>query len=53
MDTNFSLPLVFEEYFQITNKDVEDSIKDEMSGTFQMGMLALGKDLCIYFMPHG
>lgn len=32
---------VFEEYFQITNKDVEDSIKDEMSGTFQMGMLAL------------
>ncbi|XP_078284818.1 annexin A4-like [Rhinoraja longicauda] len=32
---------VFEEYFLITNKDVEDSIKEEMSGTFQMGMLAL------------
>ncbi|GCB67861.1 hypothetical protein scyTo_0008135, partial [Scyliorhinus torazame] len=33
--------VVFEEYYQITNKDIEDTIKDEMSGTFQMGMLAL------------
>ncbi|XP_041032337.1 annexin A4-like [Carcharodon carcharias] len=32
---------VFEEYYQLTNKDIEDTIKDEMSGTFQMGMLAL------------
>ncbi|XP_062926750.1 annexin A4-like isoform X1 [Mobula hypostoma] len=39
---NFAhLRKVFEEYYQITNKDVEDSIKDEMSGTFQMGMLGL------------
>ncbi|XP_078055785.1 annexin A4-like isoform X2 [Mustelus asterias] len=39
---NFAhLRKVFEEYYQITNKDIEDTIKDEMSGTFQMGMLAL------------
>ncbi|XP_072347879.1 annexin A4-like [Scyliorhinus torazame] len=39
---NFAhLRRVFEEYYQITNKDIEDTIKDEMSGTFQMGMLAL------------
>ncbi|XP_069741781.1 annexin A4-like isoform X2 [Narcine bancroftii] len=32
---------VFEEYYQITNKEIEDTIKDEMSGTFQMAMLGL------------
>ncbi|XP_067876820.1 annexin A4-like isoform X2 [Heterodontus francisci] len=39
---NFThLRRVFEEYYQLTNKDIEDTIKDEMSGTFEMGMLAL------------
>ncbi|XP_078386824.1 annexin A4-like [Cetorhinus maximus] len=39
---NFNhLRRVFEEYYQLTNKDIEDTIKDETSGTFQMGMLAL------------
>uniref|UniRef100_UPI00398F11B7 annexin A4-like isoform X2 n=1 Tax=Pristiophorus japonicus TaxID=55135 RepID=UPI00398F11B7 len=39
---NFThLRRVFEEYYQLTNKDIEDSIKDEMSGTLQMGMLAI------------
>ncbi|XP_051897474.1 annexin A4-like isoform X2 [Pristis pectinata] len=50
---NFAhLQRVFEEYYQITNKDVEDSIKDEMSGTFQMGMLGLvqyAKNPAAYF----
>ncbi|XP_043534711.1 annexin A4-like [Chiloscyllium plagiosum] len=39
---NFAhLRKVFDEYYQLTNKDIEDTVKDEMSGTFQMGMLAL------------
>ncbi|XP_059496326.1 annexin A4-like [Stegostoma tigrinum] len=50
---NFAhLRRVFEEYYQITNKDIEDTIKDEMSGTFQMAMLALvqyAKNPAAYF----
>ncbi|XP_067828473.1 annexin A4-like isoform X2 [Heptranchias perlo] len=39
---NFAhLRRVFEEYYQLTNKDIEDSIKDEMSGSLEMGLLAL------------
>ncbi|XP_060710220.1 annexin A4-like [Hemiscyllium ocellatum] len=50
---NFAhLRKVFDEYYQLTNKDIEDTIKDEMSGTFQMGMLALvqyAKNPAAYF----
>lgn len=36
------LRAVFEQYAKITKKDIEDSIKSEMSGDLKSGMLTIG-----------
>lgn len=45
--TSFKHPLVlqiFAEYEAITQKDIEETIKKEFSGSIEKGMLAIGKD---------
>lgn len=44
---SFKHPLVlqiFAEYEAITQKDIEETIKKEFSGSIEKGMLAIGKD---------
>lgn len=36
------LRATFQEYAKLANKDIEDSIKSEMSGDIKEGMLAIG-----------
>lgn len=33
-------------YVKVANKDIEDSIKSEMSGDLEAGMLAIGTQKC-------
>lgn len=33
-------------YVKVANKDIEDSIKSEMSGDLEAGMLAIGTKKC-------
>lgn len=39
----FFLPPVFDEYKRISNKDITESIKSEMSGDFEDALLAVGE----------
>lgn len=40
------LRATFQEYAKVANKDIEDTLKSEMSGDLLQGMLAVGK--CVY-----
>lgn len=42
MEFLFVLPSVFEEYRKISGKDIEESIKREMSGNLEDVFLAIG-----------
>lgn len=46
----YLLPLVFDEYRKISGRDIEDSIKREMSGSLEEVFLAIGASL-VYSAP--
>uniref|UniRef100_A0A8C5KF51 Annexin n=1 Tax=Jaculus jaculus TaxID=51337 RepID=A0A8C5KF51_JACJA len=47
------LKLTFDEYRNICQKDIEDSIKGELSGHFEDLLLAIGKCTCISYQGAG
>lgn len=44
--------LAFDEYRNISQKDIEDSIKGELSGHFEDLLLAIGKPLSAYKLSY-
>lgn len=42
------LRATFQEYAKLANKDIEDTIRDEMSGDLREGMLTIGKQKIIF-----
>lgn len=44
------LRCVFEEYKRIASRSLEQSIRSEMSGDLQMGMLAIGRNCFTYLL---
>ena len=41
------LRATFQEYAKISNKDIEDALKSEMSGDLLRGFLAIGELVCV------
>lgn len=44
--------LAFDEYRNISKKDIVDSIKGELSGHFEDLLLAIGKPLSVYKLSY-
>lgn len=44
--------LAFDEYRNISQKDIEDSIKGELSGHFEDLLLAIGKPLSVWKLSY-